>query len=92
MIIDELVCLRSKMYAFKCGDESKNKMRGFSESYSKIINFEEYKNCLDEENYEKECNVFILRSVNHEKYLQKNEKLTFSNFDDKRCFISNIKS
>ena len=28
--IDELVCLRSKMYSFKCGDESKNKIKGIS--------------------------------------------------------------
>ena len=25
ILIDEFVCLRSKMYAFKCGDDSKNK-------------------------------------------------------------------
>ena len=36
--IDEFVCLRSKMYAFKCGTDSKNKLKGFSKSYSKKIN------------------------------------------------------
>ena len=30
--IDEFVCLRSKMYAFKCGDSSKNKLKGISKS------------------------------------------------------------
>ena len=44
VIIDEFVCLRSKMYAFKCGEESKNKIKGISKSYSKNINFEEYEN------------------------------------------------
>ena len=29
---DEFVCLRSKMYAFKCGDDSKNKLKGVSKS------------------------------------------------------------
>ena len=39
--IDELICLRSKMYAFKCGDDSKNKLKGISKSQSKHIKFEE---------------------------------------------------
>ena len=30
--IDEFVCLRSKMYAFKCGIDNKNKLIGISKS------------------------------------------------------------
>ena len=30
--IDEFVCLRRKMYAFKCGNDSKNKLNGVSKS------------------------------------------------------------
>ena len=30
--IDEFVCLRSKMYAFKCGYDSRNKLKGTSKS------------------------------------------------------------
>ena len=30
--LDEFVCLRSKMYAFKCGDDSKTKLKGISQS------------------------------------------------------------
>ena len=44
--IDEFVCLRSKMYARKCGDDNKNKLKGVSESQSKHIKFEEYYNCF----------------------------------------------
>ena len=69
--IDELVCLRSKMYAFKCGDDSKSKVKGVSKSQSKNIKFEEYKKFLDGEKYQEECENFILRSVYHEMYLQK---------------------
>ena len=47
--IDEFVCLRSKMDAFKCVDYSKNKIKGVSKSESKNNKFEEYKNCLDGE-------------------------------------------
>ena len=44
--IDEFVCLRSKMYLFKCGEVSKNKLKGISKSQSKIIKLKEYYNCL----------------------------------------------
>ena len=42
--IDEFICLRSKIYSFKCKDntESKNKIKGISKSQSKHIKFEEY--------------------------------------------------
>ena len=92
IIINEFVCLRSKMYAFTCGDESKNKIKGISKSYSKNIKFEEYKKCLDGDDYEKECENYILRSVNHEMYLQKIKKSSLSIFDDERNYLSNIKS
>ena len=58
--IDEFICLRSKMYAFKCGDDSKNKLKGTSKSQPKHIKFEEYKKCLDREEYQGECNVIVI--------------------------------
>ena len=90
--IDEFVCLRSKMYAFKCGNHSKNKLKGVSKSQSKIIKFEEYKKCLDGVEYQRECNNYLIRSINHEMVLQKVKKSTLSIFDDKRCYINNIES
>ena len=58
--IDEFVCLRSKMYAFKCRDEieDKKKLKGLSKSQSKNIKFEEYKICLDGKNLK--MNVLII--------------------------------
>ena len=47
--IDGIVYLRSKMYAFKCDEDSKNKLNGISESQSKLIIFEQYKKYLDGE-------------------------------------------
>ena len=73
--IDEFVCLRSKMYAFKCGNDSKNKLKGVSKSQSKNIKFEEYKKCLDGEKYQRECNNCIIRSINHEMVLQEIKKI-----------------
>ena len=90
--IDEFICLRSKMYAFKCGDDSKNKLKGISKSQSKNIKFEEYKKCLDGENYQQECDNYIIKSINHEVVLQRVKKSTLSIFDDKRCYINNIQS
>ena len=92
--IDEFVCLRSKAYSFKCKDnkEDKNKIKGISKSQSKHIKFEEYYNCLFGKEYQKECDNYIIRSINHEMVLQKVKKSTLSLFDDKRCYINNIES
>ena len=94
VIIDEFVCLRSKAYSFKCKDnkEDKNKIKGVSKSQSKHIKFEEYYNCLFGKEYQRECNNYIIRSINHEMVLQEVKKSTLSLFDDKRCYINNIES
>ena len=68
------VCLRSKLYAFKCGDDSKNKLKGDSKSQSKNIKFEKYKKRLDGEEYQRESNNCIIRSINHEMVLQEVKK------------------
>ena len=93
-MIDDFVCLRSKAYSFKCknNDENKNKIKGISKSQSKHINFEEFYNCLFGGEYQKECDNFIIRSLNHEMYLQKVRKCTLSVFDDKRCYINETES
>ena len=83
--IDEFICLGSKMYAFKCGDDSKNKLKSVSKSQSKYNKFEEYKNSLDGKEYQREGNFYIIRSINHEMHLQELKKSTLSLFDDKGC-------
>ena len=94
IFLDEFVCLRSKAYSFKCNDniESKNKIKGYSKSQSKHIKFEEYYNCLFGGKYQKACDNYIIRSLNHEMYLQKARKSTLSLFDDKRCYINETES
>ena len=83
--------MRSKVFSFKCksGDESKNKLKGVSESQSIHIKFEEYKKCVDGEDYQKECDNCIIRSLNHEMYLQEIKISTLFLFDDKRCYVNN---
>ena len=90
--IDEFVCVGSKIYAFICGNESKNKLKGVPRSYFKKINFEEYYNCLFGGEFQKECDKYILRSVIHDLYLQRVKKPTLSIFDDKRCYINETES
>ena len=51
--IDEFVCLRSKMYSFKCGNDNKNKLKKIYKSQPKHIKFEEYYSCLFSGDYQK---------------------------------------
>ena len=77
--------MRSEWYVFKCGDDSKNNIKGISKTQSKHNNFEEYQNCIDIEEYQNECVNYILRAIDHEMCLQKVRNSTLSQFDDKRC-------
>ena len=92
--IDEFVCLRSKVYSFKCknNDENKNKIKGISKSQSKHVKSEEYKKCLDGEEYQRESDNYISKSNNHDMYLQKIKTCTLSIFDDKRYYTNETKS
>ena len=69
-----------------------NKLKGIFKSSLKNIKFGEYKKCLDGEEYEKECDNYTLRSLNHEMYLQKIKKSSLSIFDDKRCYVNETES
>ena len=90
--IDEFVCLRSKMYSCQCGHDIKNKLKGVSKSQTKHIKFEEYYNCLFGGDYQKDCDNYIICSINHEMDLPEVTKSTLSVFRDKRNFLSNFKS
>ena len=92
IFIDEFIALRRKMYAFKSGDDSKNRLKGISKAQSKNIKFEEYKICLDRKELENECINYILRSINHDMYMQGIKKTTLSIFDDKRNYLDNVES
>ena len=69
--IDEFVCLRSRSYSYKCGCKNEIKLKGISKSQSKNITFEEYHKCLFEGDYRKECENFVIKSINHDMFLQK---------------------
>ena len=72
--VDEFIAFRSKAYALKCNDNSYNKLKGITKPETKNINFEEYYNCLFGKEYQKSCDNYLIRSINHEIYLQKVNK------------------
>ena len=80
------------MYAFECGGASTNKLKGICKSQSENIKFEEYKKCLDGEIYESKFYNYILKSTDHDIYLQEIKKSTLSIFDLKRNYLDNIKN
>ena len=41
--IDEFICLRSKICAYRCENDCNNKLKGISKSYSKNIECDEFK-------------------------------------------------
>ena len=89
--IVEFIYLRFESYSFKCGNDNRNKLKGFSKFQSKNSKFGEYCNSLFGGDYQKK-NVmfFIFCSVNHDMCLQKVRKNTQSAFDEKRCHINEI--
>ena len=90
--IDEFVCLRSKIHSSKRGNDNKNKMKGISKSQSKLITFEEYYNCLFGGEYQKESDIFNIRPIILEMYLQVVNKSTLSFVDDKGYYINGTES
>ena len=49
------------MYAFKCEDDNKNKLKGISESYIKNNKLVDFKKCLDGEEYQFQCGNLLIR-------------------------------
>ena len=55
-----------------------------------ILNTKILKKCLHGKEYEKECENYFLRSVNHEMYLQEIKQSSVCIFDDKRNYLNDI--
>ena len=85
--------MRSKAYSFKCksGDEIKNKVKGVFKPQSEHTKLHGIIKSSHGEDYQKECDNYILRSPYLEIYLQKN-KSTLPLIDYKRCYEKIIRS
>ena len=65
------------MFLFKCGDHGKNNLKNVAKSQSKHMNLEEIKKYWIGEEYEKDCDTYIIRSNNQETYLQRVKNLHY---------------
>ena len=89
---DEFIGLRSKACSYNCGNDNERRMKGISKCKLKNNNFEVYFKCSYEQSYQKECDNNVIRSNNHEMYLQLLRKSTLSHFDEKHCNKNETKS
>ena len=93
--MDEFIALRMKASSFECNEKNTNNLNGLSKYQSKNIKFEEYCKCLFGGEHQKpknKCDNYLIRSLNHEMYLQKVKKSTLFPIDDKRCYENIIKN
>ena len=67
--------------SFKCIDRNTNKLKSISKSQIKFCKTDEYYNCLFGGNFQKECDNYVICSINPEIYLQKVTKVSLSAFD-----------
>ena len=70
--IDEFVCLRSKAYSFTCVGKNTNNLKVPNKSQSKSKKFEEKYKCLFGEEYQKDCDNYISRSIYRDIYSEEN--------------------
>ena len=62
-------------------------MKDVLKSKSKKLKFEEYHNCLYGKEYRKECDNFLVRSINHDMFLQLVCKNTLSPFESMKVIL-----
>ena len=53
------------------------KLKVICNSQSKNIKLRKYKNCSDGSDYQKGCDNYIIKTINHEMYFQKVQKLHY---------------
>ena len=85
VLIDEFICIGSRAFSLKCGIDNKNTLKGISKSQSKTIKLEKDYSCLFGREYKKECDTYIIQSINHQMCLQKVCISKSSAFEEKRC-------
>ena len=90
--IDEFVSLSCKAYSFKCIDKNTNNLKGKPKSQSKKNSFVEFYKCLFGGEYQKKCDKYIIRSLNHEMYLQQVKRIRTFLLDGKPCYEDTYKS
>ena len=87
MIIDEVVAVKSKLYAIKYGTKEKLTAKGVQKATVRDeINFDDYKNCLFNQRFFKHSN-YRLQSKKHQISSIRLDKISLSPLDDKRYIL-----
>ena len=86
-IIDEVVAVKSKLYAIKYGTKEKKTAKGVQKATVRDeINFDDYKNCLFDQQFFKHTN-YRLQSKKHQISSIRLDKISLSPLDDKRYIL-----
>ena len=68
--MDEFISLGSKTYSCRCGIVFAKIVKGFYKSQPKIMKLEENYNCLFGGEYQKNCDKYFIKSINHDIFFQ----------------------
>lgn len=91
-VMTEIVCLKSKMYAYKSEQKYDLRAKGIKKDYAKTnIKFEDYYNILFGKNYRTDT-IKSIRSYNHTINTIEQTKISLSAFDDKRYYLNAYES
>lgn len=88
-IIAEFVGLRAKLYTFRLqsqDNECLKKAKGIKASVVNKLKFDDYLNCLNS-NEILMCQMCVFRTIKHDVFVQKVNKIGLSASDDKRFII-----
>lgn len=86
-ILTEFIGLRSKLYCIKTEDKVVKKAKGITKSVIKTISFKDYNEVLLKDKVIRKKNL-LFKSIKHEIYTQKVNKIALSSNDDKRIILS----
>ena len=85
-VLEEVVCLRSKLYSIKFNGGVKQSAKGVQKSVKKSLHHEAYRECLfNKTTMQKEMTQ--LRSENHQIIVNRLSKVALNAFDDKRYLL-----
>ena len=84
--------MRSKTSSFKSNDKNTNKLEGISKSKVERNKLEEIYNCLNGVEYQRECDKYVICSINQGIYLTKVTKSSQSAPDENRCYLNQTES
>ena len=85
-LLNEIVCLRSKLYSIQFEGGVKQRAKGVQKSVKKTLQHDLFKSCLfDHQSVRR--SMTQLRSINHQIVVNRVNKIALSSYDDKRYLL-----